>query len=90
VTYRFLGRGLEQEGMKMALEKLNEGAHVHIFPEGKVNQMGKLLPVRWGVGKLVADAKITPAVLPFYHIGNVYTERLYWRSMLNLQYYLVA
>lgn len=33
------------------------GRWVHIFPEGKINYTGTLGPLRWGVGKLVCDAR---------------------------------
>jgi hypothetical protein len=42
-----------------------------MFPEGKVNQSGKLLRLKWGVGKLITDAKSAkvPWVIPFHFIG---------------------
>jgi monolysocardiolipin acyltransferase len=56
--------------MRITEEKLNQGEWIHIFPEGKVYQNGTLKkPLRWGVGKLVETSKVTPWVLPFYHIG---------------------
>ena len=50
---------------------------VHIFPEGQVNQTGRLLtPLRWGVGKMIAvssaqkrEGTKSPLVIPFYHTG---------------------
>eukprot|EP01119_Soliformovum_irregulare_P004532 TRINITY_DN1556_c0_g1_i2.p1 TRINITY_DN1556_c0_g1~~TRINITY_DN1556_c0_g1_i2.p1 ORF type:complete len:191 (-),score=34.13 TRINITY_DN1556_c0_g1_i2:18-590(-) len=63
------GAGINQEGVYTALDKLNQGEWVHIFSEGKVNQTGKMHALRWGIGKLVAEAKRTPIVLPFYHTG---------------------
>lgn len=26
-------------------------------------------PLKWGVGKLIADCEVTPVVVPFYHRG---------------------
>lgn len=63
------GAGIEQEGVYLSIKKLNEGEWVHIFPEGKVNQLGKILPLRWGIGKIIAEADKTPPVLLFYHVG---------------------
>jgi len=86
------GSGLQQPGVSIAIEKLNEGKWVHVFPEAKVNQSGSLIPFRWGVGKLVADSKETPIVLPIYHSGleklmperRPHIPRLLQRNQLNI------
>ena len=36
------GAGLEQEGVKMAIRKLNRGGWLHIFPEGTRSVDGEL------------------------------------------------
>mmetsp|Transcript_36194 Transcript_36194/g.58486 ORF Transcript_36194/g.58486 Transcript_36194/m.58486 type:complete len:355 (+) Transcript_36194:48-1112(+) len=63
------GAGLEQEEMSVAIEKLNAGSWVHIFPEGRIVRTGDVGPLKKGVGKLVADADPPPIVVPFYHDG---------------------
>ncbi len=67
-----LGRGIDQEGVQIAIDKLNHGDWIHVFPEGKVNQSGTLLPFRWGVGKLIAECNVTPTGVPFYHRGKCF------------------
>jgi len=61
------GEGIYQSAVNYALNKLNEGEWVHIFPEGKI----AFEPVRlkWGVGRLIAECKKQPIVLPFWHCG---------------------
>lgn len=62
-------RGLSQPGILSAIDKLNQGEWIHVFPEGKVNQSGSLLPFKWGTGKLVYVSDEVPLVLPFYFTG---------------------
>lgn len=51
------GAGADQPIMRTVAAEVARGRWVHIFPEGKVNYTGMLGPLRWGVGKLVCDAK---------------------------------
>ena len=51
------GRGVEQPIMSLAADLLHRGDWVHVFPEGRVNFSGGVGPCRWGVGKLICDAK---------------------------------
>jgi monolysocardiolipin acyltransferase len=56
-------------GMEMALDRVNDGDWVHIFPEGTRSPDDVLLPMKPGVGRLIVDAKVPPLVIPFYHSG---------------------
>ncbi|XP_027352246.1 tafazzin-like [Abrus precatorius] len=65
------GDGIYQEGMDMALSKLNHGGWVHIFPEGSRSRDGgkTMGSSKRGVGRLVLDGESMPLVVPFVHTG---------------------
>ncbi|KAL7749276.1 Lyso-phosphatidylcholine acyltransferase [Sorochytrium milnesiophthora] len=65
-----------QAGMDCAVDKLNEGGWVHIFPEAKVHQEDYLLPFRWGVARLIMDCDVAPLVVPIYHAGLAHIHPL--------------
>ncbi len=64
------GAGIEQPGLRFLGERLEEGAWVHIFPEGGRTRDPRALmtrPFKAGMGRLMAEAR--PLALPFYHYG---------------------
>jgi monolysocardiolipin acyltransferase len=64
------GDGVYQPAMDWLLRVLNEeGAWVHFFAEGRVNQTAELLRFKWGVARLVMEATTTPLVLPIHLRG---------------------
>lgn len=78
------GEGVYQKVMNEILNELNKGEWLHLFPEGKVNETKSFLRLKWGVGRLVADAQTTPIVLPFYHFGLFFYELLFFYTHYNL------
>eukprot|EP01137_Pigoraptor_chileana_P029190 Opistho-2@14064 len=52
-----------------AVDMLNKGQWVHIFPEGKINPLKNVYRMKWGVGEMIAQSRVPPIVLPFWHEG---------------------
>ena len=63
------GAGVYQEGVNFAIDRLNEGHWVHLYPEGQVNEHKIDMRYKWGVGRLIAECNVTPIVIPIYHVG---------------------
>ena len=42
---------------------------MNLFPEGRVNMDNSYIRFKWGVGRLVSDAKVLPIVIPVVHLG---------------------
>lgn len=64
------GKGIHQPAMDHAVELLEDGDWINVFPEGKRTRTGKLnTPLRAGVGRLVADPRVPPVVVPVIHRG---------------------
>ncbi|KAG7576135.1 Phospholipid/glycerol acyltransferase [Arabidopsis thaliana x Arabidopsis arenosa] len=65
------GEGIYQQGMDIAISKLNSGGWVHIFPEGSRSRDGgkTMGSAKRGIGRLILDADTLPMVVPFVHTG---------------------
>ena len=64
------GWGVHQPAMDFLLARLQAGAWVNVFPEGRVvwppAEQGRL---RWGVGRLLTDCRAPALLLPVAHLG---------------------
>uniref|UniRef100_A0A5S6QX95 Tafazzin family protein n=1 Tax=Trichuris muris TaxID=70415 RepID=A0A5S6QX95_TRIMR len=63
------GMGVYQAGVDRCLDVLNNNGWIHVFPEGRVNFSRAPMRLKWGVGRLINEAKRVPMVLPIWHIG---------------------
>ncbi|XP_013395332.1 tafazzin-like [Lingula anatina] len=63
------GDGVFQHTMNFLVDELNRGNWVHVFPEGKINVTKEPMRLKWGVGRLIAECKIDPLVIPIWHLG---------------------
>ena len=55
--------------MDFAVERLNEGSWLHLYPEGRVNLTKENMRLKWGIGRLVSECKQLPIIVPIYHLG---------------------
>lgn len=64
------GAGIYQESMNEALDRLMDGAWLHMFPEGSISQGNTpIRRLKWGTASLIVRSPITPVVLPIVHQG---------------------
>ncbi|ODO10724.1 hypothetical protein I350_01321 [Cryptococcus amylolentus CBS 6273] len=68
------GGGIFQEAVDRAVQLLQDGSWIHIFPEGKVNQQltnpaGGLLRFKWGIGRIIMDSQVMPEIIPIWISG---------------------
>ena len=61
--------GVYQPAIDFAVNILNQGHWLHLYPEGRVNLTKDEMRLKWGVGRLVAECKKVPIVIPIYHVG---------------------
>jgi len=70
------GHGIFQPAVNEAIRRMrDEGAWIHVFPEGYVNQGGAgMRPLRWGVARIISASKSAkfPTVLPIWHTGEAH------------------
>lgn len=75
----FRGQGIYQDAVDTAIRKLDEGAWVHLFPEGKINQpnaysvdaqgSAHLPRLKWGVGRMLMESARLPVIIPMWLTG---------------------
>ncbi|KAH8084822.1 hypothetical protein HD553DRAFT_36714 [Filobasidium floriforme] len=68
------GGGIFQPAIDEAIKKLQAGDWVHIFPEGRVNQVslhppGGLIPFKWGISRIIMDSARMPTIIPIWISG---------------------
>ncbi|KAL3319016.1 hypothetical protein Ciccas_002316 [Cichlidogyrus casuarinus] len=68
------GHGIYQPSMDFSLELMNEGEWIHIYPQGRIvmpyeRDQELSMRLRWGIGRLIAESKCSPLLLPIYHLG---------------------
>lgn len=62
------GDGIYQPGIDWAVERLQMGDWVNLYPEGQVNKYNDWMRFYWGIGRMVYEAPKTK-ILPFFHLG---------------------
>lgn len=74
----FRGQGIFQPALDQAIEKLNEGNWVHVFPEGAVNltRSTAMRRFKWGIARLLLEARTLPVVVPVWLTGTSPTAQL--------------
>ncbi|CAG7850552.1 Tafazzin [Serendipita indica DSM 11827] len=66
------GAGIYQSAIDFAIQRLDTGDWVHLFPQGFVRQETLGPPIKrlkWGVGRMLAECKHTPTVIPIWING---------------------
>ncbi|SPO20373.1 related to TAZ1 - Lyso-phosphatidylcholine acyltransferase [Ustilago trichophora] len=65
------GGGIYQRAIDDSIEKLGQGKWIHLFPEGYVNvsTSTKLRRFKWGIARMLLEAKTMPTVVPIWLTG---------------------
>ncbi|PWN47666.1 acyltransferase-domain-containing protein [Violaceomyces palustris] len=65
------GGGIFQPAIDNAISKLEAGKWIHLFPEGYVNvsRTTELRRFKWGIGRMIMEAKKMPVVVPMWISG---------------------
>lgn len=65
------GGGIYQKAIDDSIAKLDEGKWIHLFPEGYVNvsTSTRLRRFKWGIARMVLEAKALPTVVPIWITG---------------------
>nr|CAH8841854.1 unnamed protein product [Trichobilharzia regenti] len=68
------GGGIYQPSMDFCIDLLNSGQWIHVFPQGRIVQPHERnseqnIRLRWGIGRLVAESKEDPIIIPIWHCG---------------------
>ncbi|KAI9025255.1 acyltransferase-domain-containing protein [Phycomyces nitens] len=64
------GAGVYQPAVDFAIHKMDQHQWIHIFPEARVNQGDDLIRFKWGIGRIVMEAKECPIIIPVWHKGK--------------------
>ncbi|KAI7866439.1 acyltransferase-domain-containing protein [Spinellus fusiger] len=64
------GAGVYQPAVDFSVHKLNQSGWIHIFPEARVCQEDAMIRFKWGIGRIIMEAKECPIVVPIWHQGN--------------------
>ncbi|CAO0792581.1 unnamed protein product [Mucor circinelloides] len=78
------GAGIYQPGVDFAIDKVNKGGWIHIYPEAKVIQENKMIRFKWGVGRILMDMDHEPLVVPIWHKGMHLAKPLYGTKLVHL------
>lgn len=78
------GAGVYQPGVDLAMQTLDRGGWVHIYPEAKVVQQDKMIRFKWGVGRMLMEVEQAPIVIPVWHRGMEAAKPLYETKLVHL------
>lgn len=84
------GGGIRQAAIGIAATKLDEGQHVHLFPEGKIlcELDHDLHKFKWGVGQILMETRTTPHVVPMHIHGKSVVSEAINADVSRLRYAL--